>query len=46
MIVTSSIFGTLVIVVVPGASNDAAINLRTEFFAPTTGMAPTKRWPP
>lgn len=46
MMLTSSIVGTLEMRVVPGASKDAAINFKTEFFAPDTSTDPTRRSPP
>lgn len=38
--------GTAVIVLVPGASSAAAINLSTLFFAPVTATLPLSRFPP
>src|SRR5664279_6562472 len=46
MIVTSDIAGRLPNVVRPGASNAAAMSLRTLFFAPTTGTSPASLAPP
>ena len=46
MISTSRIAGTSLIVVRPGASNDAAINFSTLFFAPLTVTSPTSLRPP
>ena len=43
---TSAISGRFVIVLFPGASNVAAINLRAEFFAPETFTVPERRAPP
>ena len=43
---TSRISGQLVSVVVPSASNAAAMSLRTLFFAPSTLTVPARRAPP
>src|SRR5438105_4056503 len=43
---TSKISGQLVSVVVPSASNAAAISFNTLFFAPTTCTSPVNRAPP
>src|SRR5262249_12301216 len=46
MIAISVILGTLPSTVRPSASRLAAISLRAEFFAPTTGTSPANRAPP
>jgi hypothetical protein len=43
---TSRICGQFVSVVVPSASNAAAISFNTLFLAPTTSTSPAKRAPP
>src|SRR6476659_3440363 len=43
---TSRMSGQLVIVLVPSARSDAAISLRTLFFAPPTATSPDNRLPP
>ena len=43
---TSAISGTFVIVVFPTASSEAAMSLRTEFFAPVTVTSPRSWTPP
>ena len=42
----SRIRGTLRTTLLPGASNDAAMSLSAEFFAPEMRTAPLKRAPP
>jgi hypothetical protein len=46
MIGTSTMSGTRDSVVVPSASNAAAITLSTLFFAPVTVTSPARRAPP
>ena len=46
MTAQSRMRGTFVITLRPGASNDAAISLSAEFFAPDTCTVPASREPP
>ncbi|CAB4777631.1 unannotated protein [freshwater metagenome] len=46
MMSTSAISGTFVIVVLPVASNEAAMSFRTEFFAPVILTSPRSWAPP
>jgi hypothetical protein len=46
MMSTSAISGTFLIVVVPAASNEAAISFKTEFLAPVTETSPRREVPP
>ena len=43
---TSAISGTFLIVELPGASSETAINFKTEFFAPEIETSPERRAPP
>jgi hypothetical protein len=46
MMSTSAISGTFLMVVVPAASNEAAISFKTEFLAPETETSPRNEVPP